>query len=171
MINMLYVNLSFLFLYAKNKSKRTLNVTFLRQNCKNNRWCEHIFTTKCSRQILLKRYSYWLETFILLVAPKRAFFVSCSAGFFLFLWFFLDFPGFSAASCWCCDYCFGSPFKYKSLLWSTSKYNFCLWQVSDGLSIFVDPRHLPTIVELWFLSIIQQWENGCLRPRVNLYVW
>ena len=37
MINMLYINLSFLFLYAQNKSKRTLNVTFLRQNCKNNR--------------------------------------------------------------------------------------------------------------------------------------
>ena len=37
MINMLYINLSFLFIYAKNKSKRTLNVTFLRQNCKNNR--------------------------------------------------------------------------------------------------------------------------------------
>ena len=30
MINMLYINLRFLFLYAKNKSKRTLNVTFSR---------------------------------------------------------------------------------------------------------------------------------------------
>ena len=96
MINMLYINLSFLFIYAKNKSKRTLNVTFLRQNCKNNRlqfmkwecWCENIFTTKCSRQILLKKYSYWLETFILLVAPKRAFFVCPAVQGFSFFYDF-----------------------------------------------------------------------------------
>ena len=31
---------------------------------------------------------------------------------------FLHFLGFAASYCWCCDYCFASPFKYKSLLWS-----------------------------------------------------